>query len=153
MTTYFAYGSNMEEAVIRERCPESKFLERANLPEYRLGFTRRSMQVRKCGVADVISEPGSLVWGVLYSLTPKDVRLLDRFEGVHRSSYQQVRVEVRLEGETHQSAMTYEVVTKEPEEIPPSAAYMDGILTGARERGLPAEYVKQLEQMKTGFGL
>lgn len=58
---YFAYGSNMNWDQMRERCPSSRFLGIAALPDHRLAFTRGSPK-RGCGVADVVAEARKSIW-------------------------------------------------------------------------------------------
>jgi hypothetical protein len=60
-------------------------------------------------------------------------------------------VEVEAEGE-RASAETYEVIEKEPVEVPPTPAYAALLLGAARERGLPAAYVAALEGRVEGLG-
>lgn len=72
MPMYFAYGSNMSDEQIRERCPSHRFVCVAQLPGYRLAFTRRS-EKRGCGVADVIAAQNAAVWGVVFKMTDADL--------------------------------------------------------------------------------
>jgi len=64
---YFAYGSNMHAAQMKERCPSAKFVCRAKLPSNRLAFTRKSVN-RGCGVADFLHDETKEVWGVVYEI-------------------------------------------------------------------------------------
>jgi hypothetical protein len=48
---YFAYGSNMNWEQMKTRCPSARFVAVALLPDYKLAFTRKSIN-RGCGVAD-----------------------------------------------------------------------------------------------------
>ena len=52
---YFAYGSNMDEARMRQRCSSARFLFKAKLPNFRLAFTRFS-RTNGCGAADILPE-------------------------------------------------------------------------------------------------
>ncbi len=53
---YFAFGSNMNESQMVERCPSTRFVGVATLPDRRLAFTRRSVN-RGCGVAGAVKSP------------------------------------------------------------------------------------------------
>src|SRR4029434_6514613 len=77
---YFAYGSNMDAAQIKERCPSAKFVCRAKLPSHRLTFTRMSV-IRRCGVADILRDETKEVWGVVYELPENELENLDNDEG------------------------------------------------------------------------
>lgn len=82
MVKYFAYGSNMSDEQIRERCPSHKFVCVAELRDYKLAFTRYSHK-RSCGVADVVVAPGESVWGAVFEMPESDMAALDVHEGVH----------------------------------------------------------------------
>ena len=69
---YFAYGSNMNPARMRARCPSARRVGTATLRGWRL--------VERL-YADVERSPGSAVRGVLYWLTERDLSRLDRCEG------------------------------------------------------------------------
>ena len=142
---YFAYGSNMSWQELRSWCPSAEFVTVARLPDHRLDFTRYS-QRRRGGVADVVPSNGDEVWGVVYDIPSDELPALDRKEGVP-NAYQRQDVSVIVQAGERAKALTYTVVQKVPTERP-SQAYVDLILKGARERGLPAEYVRKLEQIE-----
>lgn len=135
---YFAYGSNMDEVQMHRRCPESALVGIAILDGYRLGFTRYAPS-RNGGVADIISEPECSVWGLVYKMTPKDLDLLDSFEGKGKA-YERMTVTVRfLDGRTV-DAETYYVIDKQPD-IKPDEGYLALLLSAAKKHRFPAEYV------------
>jgi gamma-glutamylcyclotransferase (GGCT)/AIG2-like uncharacterized protein YtfP len=76
---YFAYGSNMHAAQMKERCPSAKFVCRGKLPSHRLAFTLRSCS-RRCGVADILRDETKEVWGVVYELLENELENLDKDE-------------------------------------------------------------------------
>jgi hypothetical protein len=80
MSLYFAYGSNLDHAQMRHRCPGAVRVARATMSGYRLAFTGYS-RTWQGPVATIIPEPGALVEGVLYRLAPGELRVLDRYEG------------------------------------------------------------------------
>jgi gamma-glutamylcyclotransferase len=138
---YFAYGSNMAEAVMSEKCPRHRLVGIARLPGHRLMFNRRSIRTGT-GVADVVPAEGEDMWGVLYELADEDLAALDLKEG-HDWAYVRVRLEVECDG-TRSLAITYVVKDKEPAEVEPSREYFEGIVAAARQRGLPPDYVECL---------
>jgi gamma-glutamylcyclotransferase (GGCT)/AIG2-like uncharacterized protein YtfP len=152
MPTYFAYGSNMSDEQIRERCPGHRFVCVARLPDHRLAFTRWSAR-RAGGVADIVAAPGSSVWGVVFEMTESDMVALDGHEGVHAHppAYRRRNVVV-LAGEggaTPLDAITYEVCEKSPEDHAPHAAYLGLIRAGARKWNLPQGYQEQLAAVRS----
>lgn len=81
---YFAYGSNLDQEQMADRCPDARFGQFAVLPDFRLIYTGYS-HLRKGSVASVISEASTYVEGVLYEITEQDLFLLDKYEGVPHS--------------------------------------------------------------------
>ena len=79
MIRVFAYGSNMDCEQMRERCPSTRFVCVAKLPNHRLAFTRKSTR-RNCGVADAVKAEGNEVWGVVYEIDDIDLPKLDSLE-------------------------------------------------------------------------
>jgi gamma-glutamylcyclotransferase len=146
---YFAYGSNLDQQQMRERCPESRPLARAILPGYRLAFTRFSGD-RLGGVADVRSQPGSSVWGALYDISERDLIQLDDYEGYCGSGeanlYDRIDVAVWLGGQADRivEAFAYQIADPSSMHIPPSAYYLGIIVAGARQWGLPEQYIQQI---------
>ncbi len=102
---YFAYGSNLDDAQMRERCANARVLGRATLPNYALvfgGFSHRWGGA----VASVVRAKGACVEGLLYELGNVDLRELDRFEG-HPFAYERVIRWVRDESGGRRRVMTY----------------------------------------------
>ncbi len=141
---YFAYASNMSSEELGAWCPGAEFIAVAKLPEHRLDFTRYS-EKRQGGVADVVPSGGSEVWGALYELPDEELPTLDRKESAP-TAYRHEYVDVVTQSGERVRAMTYMVIDKVPTEAP-SRDYMDLILRGARERGLPSDYVSALAQI------
>jgi gamma-glutamylcyclotransferase len=148
---YFAYASNMAPNVITRLCPRHIYLGVAHLADHRLAFTRRSMKTQT-GVADVVRAPGATVWGVLYTIDDNELAAVDRKEG-HDWAYKRITLLVRLAGGTERAAVTYTVRSKEPSEVPPSRQYLDLVIAAARERGLPGEYIEQIEAISVADDL
>jgi cation transport regulator ChaC len=145
---YFAYGSNMCRSVFRERRGISpRAALPARLEHHRLRFNL-PVGPGERGVANVEPDPGVHTYGVLYLITTDQAEHLDRTEGVPNGFYQRIDVEVlarREAGVEALSAFTYRsLLTQEGRK--PSARYMRFLLEGARENGLPAEYLESLEQ-------
>ena len=142
---YFAYGSNMEARRFKRRCPCGEVLGRARLPGYRLDFTRYSTGF-KGGVADIVPDADSEVWGVLSRVEESDLASLDEYEGVP-VGYRRERVTVLDDGGQEHLAVTY--VANRTGRFNPSKAYIEIILPSARQHGLPPDYVRRLEQIQT----
>ena len=146
MPLYFDYGSNMASGRLADRGIPFRVLGRARLDGYRLALTRRSVRTGT-GVADIVVDPGSSVWGVLYELDDDAVAELDRKEGLPWA-YSRRPVEVHPNGSGAEAAFTYVVSRREDDEVAPSSEYLESILDGAREHRLPAGYVASLESLR-----
>ena len=142
---YFAYGSNMATEVMASKCSEASVLGPARLAGYRLAFSRRSIRTGT-GVANVVSDSGSSVWGVLYEVSDRCLASLDRKEG-YPWAYDRRAVEVTLESGEPLRALTYVVDEPEPDEVEPSSDYANGLVAAANEQGLPAAYVESLRAL------
>lgn len=94
------------------------------------------------GKANLTCQPGYTVHGVLYELSPAEIETLDIIEG----GYRRISIQVTTGEQKRDRAETYEaeVLTHDPV---PFDWYREYILTGAREHGLPEEYVWHLEQL------
>src|SRR5262245_18836472 len=77
---YFAYGSNLDPAQIRERAPGHRVVGMAALRDHSLEFPLYSPNWGG-GVASVRPHRGDTVWGIVYDVTDEDFATLDRHEG------------------------------------------------------------------------
>ena len=99
---YFAYGSNMASARLRERAPTARALGAALLPDYAWRCNKRSADgsVR----ANLVPASGAETWGVLYEVQARDWEALDRAErGCERISVEVLRDGVRGAAQTYLS--------------------------------------------------
>ena len=142
---YFTYGANLDIRRFRRRCPGATLLGRARLPGYQLGFTRYS-RAEKGGVADIVAEPGASVWGVLYEIDPSCLGALDEYEGAPHA-YRRGTVRVIDEAGIDHEAIAY--IANKTGDFAPSRQYLAQIARGAREHGLPDDYVRAIEEVRT----
>ena len=148
----FAYGSNMDPAQIRERCPESDlswFIAEAK--GWELCFPRRS-QKRKGGVASIRKADDSSVWGVIFGVTPRDLQRLDGFEGVALGSYRRDRIDVKNQEGIPYKVWTYFANPQGGEKYRPHEDYMELLIKGAKYFELPGDYIGKLKSIKTKKG-
>src|SRR6202020_2257009 len=118
---YFAYGSNMDAALMQRICPGHRVLGVAELRDHRLAFTRRSKRTGT-GVADILAAPGESVWGVLYELEDSQLAAIDEKEG-NGWAYERKLLDVTLHdgGGAEHEAHAYAVIVREDVHGPPSA--------------------------------
>ena len=130
---YFAYGSNLNQKQMLERCPDSKPRFVATLPNYKLVFVGWSRQWRG-GVASIKPFRGERVPGAIYEISDRDLRRLDRCEG-YPGDYNRLTVTVFNEKSEPIEAITY-IKARQSEETPPSQEYLSIMQQGYRDWGL-----------------
>ncbi len=139
---------------MKERCPNASFYCRASLSNHRIDFTRKSSK-RKCGVADIVKDNNSKVYGVIYRIDEMDLGKLDKHEGYvpqrDNNAYKRIEIIVFEEDNKEKpiTAFTYEVVKKEFGKYKPNKEYKNLIATGAKFWKLPEDYINFLENIET----
>jgi gamma-glutamylcyclotransferase len=138
----FAYGSNMLKVRMQERAPSARATTIAQLTGYKLCWNKRSKDGSgKCSVTET-GHPRDVVWGVAYEMSAEDKANLDRVEDLGRG-YGERSISVNTQ-DGRLRAMVY-YATSIGLGLRPYDWYRDLVLAGAREHGLPEEYVRALE--------
>lgn len=132
---YAAYGSNLNHAQMRERCPEARYLGSAMLKDQNLIF---------CGQPDhsfatIETMEGKEVPIGLWEISARDERALDRYEG-YPHFYHKTVLPVTLDGE-EVHAMVYIMDLAMPAGLP-SVMYYDIVEKGYRDCGLNTAYLQ-----------
>ena len=146
---YFAYGSNMQGATLRGR----------------RGITwARALPARVAGwrfvcdkpplipgmgesFANLVPEEGAAVYGVVFELEAEDLAHVELTEGVLIGNYRRVDVLAEpLAGAPAVTAATL-VTDARASGLAPSERYRAMLVEGAREHGLPAEWIAFLEAL------
>jgi hypothetical protein len=143
---YFAYGSNMNHAHMRGRCPDAQFIAPALVTDWKLDFLYPSTSFPGGGAADIVQSPGSHLWGVAWNISGSDLIKLDDYEDVARQGYRQQKVWINLP-DSRQVATTYQVRNKLPATLRPRKDYLQTMLEGASESGLPSDYLDYLADL------
>ncbi len=139
--TYFAYGSNMSLARLRARTPSARPLGCHQLPQHLLRFHKAGRDGSgKCD-AWYTGNAQHSIFGALFEIHRDDRHLLDMAEGLGMG-YEQKTVTVYCTAGRPVYAETY-FATAITERLKPFDWYLDHVLRGARESGLPADYVQQ----------
>jgi len=139
MTLYFAYGSNMNRAAMRRRCPGARAIGPASLEGYRFFVGRE-------GWGSVRLSAGDTVHGVLWRLTPRDIAALHAYELLHKGLYDVRYLPVRS-GARRVQAMIY--LLRRRVEGRPRPGYAEMIAAAARGWQLPERYVRSVERWST----
>lgn len=139
---YFAYGSNMSTTRIEKRLGPVKRRGIAQLPDYAIAFDKASTD--GSGKTNLVTKKSSEAWGVVFELTPEQMNKLKDLE----KGYVTKSITVSVGGESVD--VTTFIAAKRERQLRPTKPYLDYLLEGAREHGLPAKYVRRLERVKTG---
>ncbi len=156
MPLYFAYGSNMDEFQMRERCPSAKFRFVAKLRNHELCFPRES-RGRRGGVSSIEPSLRKVVWGVVWAVSEADLRKLNSCEGYDperdpkENSYNRVEMEVeRTSGVLHRCYVY--IANKKGSFLPSRECYLNYIIRGAEQhqrQGIPKSYLRKLRKIRT----
>jgi gamma-glutamylcyclotransferase len=148
---YFAYGSNMDWQRMKERCPSARFVCIALLESFNFDFKWKCRDGH--GVMNVVEDPTSEVWGVVYQIDELDIGRLDYKEGyrpgrpMEKNSYKRIEAMVYDGGDRKKplTVWTYRVVKPLAEEEMTIQAYKDHFVNGAHYWHLPPKYIERLE--------
>ncbi|KAK9526855.1 hypothetical protein VZT92_015532 [Zoarces viviparus] len=146
---YFAFGSNLLKERLQLANPTATFHTTGRLKDHELNFGLREKiehTIWHGGVATIASCPGADVWGVIWTLSNEDLPRLDKQEGVNKGIYSPLEVSV----ETDKGLLfcrTYQMMNFHA--CPPSPQYKQVVCLGAKQNGLPVEYLKRLEAIQT----
>jgi len=168
-TFYFAYGSNMDKDTLRERRGiEWTRAVPALARGWRLSVNKPSLLGTGEAMATIVADPAGEVWGVLYEIATTDYEHLEFTEGVKIDHYRRVTVVVEpatawdgvergtigantVERGTIER-ITVEAVTLASDHrdpgIRPTRRYMNLLLAGAADHGLPASWIDFLRAIE-----
>lgn len=144
---YFAYGSNMSTVRLRGRTPSACALGIGRLTHHALCWHKIGRDGSgKCDAAP--ADADDVVWGVLFAVPWSEKPALDAAEGLGTGYFEkEVRV---VTGDGECRALTYQANPERTDPgLRPREWYKDYVVSGAREHGLPADYIRQLERIET----
>ncbi len=144
---YFAYGSNMDPARMRDRTINYSVREHAVLSRYSLQFNKIADANSEEGRANIVPDAEDSVEGAFYDIEPSDITKLDRYEG-YPAHYDKINVSVRLDDGSEIEALTY---IAQPDKVRnglrPRREYLEHLLA-ARDI-LSDRYYQRLESRPT----
>lgn len=131
---HFAYGSNMDLAMMERRCPTARLEGRAALPGYRF-------MIMCEGYASVAAAPGACVYGVLWRLAARDLAALNAYERIDGGLYRAVTLPVVAE-RRRRAALVYVAASRARGR--PRSGYLELVVAAAGAAALPPAYVREL---------
>ncbi|WP_421858661.1 gamma-glutamylcyclotransferase family protein [Marinobacter salarius] len=136
----------MSHRRLRARVPSARFVAVTELPAHRLRFHKSAGDgSAKCNAEDT-GHSGDRVMGVVYEIADAEKSDLDRHEALG-FGYDEKQVELKTEQGTLRAWMYY--ATRINNSLKPFHWYKDHVLIGARENGLPADYITQIEAVES----
>ena len=140
MAIYAAYGSNLDPAQMKQRCPHSPVLGTGWIEGWRLTFGGEELGWEGA-LATLVEAPSEHVYVGVYDLTDADGEALDAWEGADSGLYRKIKVRVYTL-EATQVAWVY--VLDGYEGGLPSARYLGVLAQAAEDAGAPDDYVVEL---------
>lgn len=144
---YFSYGSNMSTPRIRSRVSSARIMTGVRLYRHRLKFHKRSRDNSgKCD-AEFTNNENDIVHGVVFEIAVAEKPVLDSYEGLG-IGYREQRVSVYTGEGDRLDAFTYLAINIDPE-LKPYEWYKEHVIRGAREHGLPADYIHAITAIES----
>jgi len=142
---YFSYGSFLDSETLKKHAPNAKYMKRAVLLDFEVQFNFLS-KTYGGGVTGVEPAPGEKALGVIYEVSPDELKKLDIVEGVPMGIYYRQTVTVIDENGKEHQAETYR--TSDPKgPFTPTKRYLGLMIKGAKEHCLDPDYIKELETL------
>jgi len=140
----FAYGSNLCMGRLKGRVPSARVVTVASLAGHALRFHKRS-RLDGSGKADAYETGRATdeVWGVVYEIDPAEKPDLDKAEGLG-AGYDEKTVTLESDDGREIVALAYVATDIDPDLVP-YGWYKAHVVRGARQHGLPEEYVRRIE--------
>lgn len=133
---YFAYGSNMDEEQMANRCPGARIVGLCTLENMRFVLD-------SAGVASIVPQIGSSVSGVVWCVTKRNIKSLDRYEGIASGCYRKEFVSVTVNDQPC-NALVY-ISNRDTTNAGCRSGYMDRIITAAKHHRFSREYIQELQ--------
>jgi hypothetical protein len=136
VTLHFAYGSNMSRALMGARCPAATALGVATLPRWRF-------IINPDGCGSIAPDPGGMVYGVLWRLTPRDLSAVNAYENLDAGLYLRRVLPVEYDAQ-QRAALVY--IARRQGAGRPRPGYVGVVVEAARDWGLPEPYIRSLQR-------
>jgi gamma-glutamylcyclotransferase (GGCT)/AIG2-like uncharacterized protein YtfP len=100
------------------------------------------------GVATIFPDPESEVWGVVYEISEEDLEHLEMTEGVRIGHYERSEIFVEPVHTWNARHRAVTLTSGRPDSgLLPSTRYMNLLVEGAAEHGLPAPWIAMLRSI------
>lgn len=134
---YFAYGSNMDEEQMKNRCPSAELIGKATLT----GF---AFAIDSAGVATLLPNSSSAVEGLLWRINEEDERALDAYEGVGCGCYRKVEADIELDNGNYR-ALLY-LSNRGANKGARRSGYLERIIRAAQAHKFSEDYLSSIRE-------
>jgi hypothetical protein len=141
----FAYGSNMCRDRLLDRVPSARYEFVVSLSGHALRFHKRSIDDSAKADAFFTEEEDHKVWGIVVDVPEDDRGKLDRAEGLGQGYTSQDVTVLDCDGNPYQVVAYLAEESHIDSHLRPYDWYLALVVDGARARGLPDPYVKDVE--------
>jgi gamma-glutamylcyclotransferase len=146
---YFAYGSNLLDTEIGRDVPSAEFKGIGYVAGHSLVFNKHT-QTRGGDAANIVPQPDAQVWGCLYRMDEKALAALKRRErGYVVAALTAHRITGHNDASQPTDVFTFLAERTCEKRCGPSRYYLNLIIGGAKQRGLPNHYIRWLQSIKT----
>ena len=143
---YFAYGSNMLTERLQARCPSAEARLVASADNYALAFCKKSQDGSGKATLSSCLAPPCRVFGVVFDIDRNELLRLDKSEGKGKGYDRIDNFRVHADGQPEMPVITY---IASFDSIDPNLCpydwYLNLVLAGARQHGLPAQYIEAIK--------
>ncbi|WP_303851314.1 gamma-glutamylcyclotransferase family protein [Seleniivibrio woodruffii] len=147
---YFAYGADMLDKFIKTRCFAPEFVAAAKLTGFRLAFFGYS-HIWDGAQETLVPDAKEEVWGAVYRMSSYDGQEMDAYQDVRldgAGQYFHYPVVVTDAAGNEYYPLMYRKNILGVEMLA-SKPYMDIMIAGAAEKGLPENYIERLKSRNT----
>lgn len=144
----FAYGSNLLSERLLARVPQARFVGIGWLPGWRFALNIRSEDGSAKANAIHTARPSDVLHGALYELDDAGKLTLDRYEDVG-GSYRLAHAIAETAAGPSEVYLYVGSGSSLVEGLSPYDWYLGFILAGARQRGLPGDFIEELLSVST----
>ena len=150
---YFAYGSNMLVKKLKSRCSSAEKINPSEgsqhmIRKHRFSFHKKGADDSAKGDAEITDDTNDMVYGVLFSINDEQMGVLNKFEGLHYGYEKKVVNVIDEKSSNEIPAFIYYATDIDPT-LKPYDWYKHQTVKGARDNGLPEEYVKEIESFES----
>lgn len=132
---------------LTDRVPSARAVTVARLHKHKLKFHKKSKYGSgKCD-AEFTNDAEDVVYGVVFQISAAEKPELDRKEGL-RNGYEEKNVSVIAQNGETLDAVTY-YATSTDSSLKPYDWYKEHVIRGAREHGLPPEYIATIDAINS----